>query len=323
MISPGDEALHPAGDIPHWQESFYFNWSDPDSGVFGLARIGYRFGDHRADGLVLSIRGGRPEFCYPAVNVPRAGRWEDQNPEKGFRVGRLTFEILEPLSRFRIRLGGAHRMDLRWEATTPALDFGDEQGSFRSEMAAEHFEQAGRVEGWTEFRGHRCEISGTGQRDKSWGPRDWGSLEGWDWVSGQFDDGTAFNATRVQGPDGAVIPAGFVHHGGTTLHLTDVAIHYSWGRRPQLPESARLVLADSTGGEWHLSATALGRCPLARSGAWLEETRSRFELERGPAGVSVSGTGHGVIEHVWRPSRLGLVRLLPELWPLVRAMVRP
>ncbi|MCC7078109.1 MAG: hypothetical protein IT198_13385 [Acidimicrobiia bacterium] len=323
MISPEDEALHPAGDLPHWQESFYFNWSDPEREVLGLARIGYRFADDRVDGLVLSIRGGRPEFCYPAVNLRRQGPWTDQNPDKGFRAGRLVFEILEPLSRFRLRLDGTHSMDLVWEATTPPLDFGDSQGSFRSEMAAEHFEQAGTVRGWTEFRGHRSDVDGRGQRDKSWGPRDWGSLVGWDWVSGQFEDGTAFNATRVRGPDGTVVPAGFVHHDGETRHLTDIAIDYTWGRRPHLPESARLVLTDSAGVDWRVQATALGRCPLARNGAWLEEIRARFEMDGGPAGTTVSGPGHGVIEHVWRPRRLGMIGLLPELWPLVRSTVRP
>jgi hypothetical protein len=55
-------------------------------------------------------------------------------------------------------------------------------------MTGAHFEQSGRVTGWTRFgieRGaERHEIDALGQRDKSWGVRDWARLEGWNWLAG-------------------------------------------------------------------------------------------------------------------------------------------
>lgn len=59
MILPADEQLHLPGPDAHWQESYYFNWADPEGRAFGLARIGYRSAEQQIDGLLLTMRDGR------------------------------------------------------------------------------------------------------------------------------------------------------------------------------------------------------------------------------------------------------------------------
>lgn len=318
MIRDTDEQLHEPGDARHWQESYYFNWADAHGDVFGLARVGYRFADDRSDGLVLAICDGRPQYCYPGVGLrgvsPRAGR-----PPGSYAAGRLTFTVEEPLRRFRLTLDGPHRMDLLWEAFTDVHDYTESMGTFAPELASCHFEQAGTVRGWTEFRGRRCEIDGYGQRDKSWGVRDWATIAGWDWISGQFGTDAAFNATLVKGPDGTELASGFVHWDGSNHELTGVDLDYEWGGRSHEPASLRLTLTAAGGEVWTVHGETIGRWPLLRGRAWLEEVHTRFVIGDG----TTEHTGYGIAEHVWRPSAVEILRRSLQIPPLIRLMSRP
>jgi hypothetical protein len=67
------------------------------------------------------------------------------------------------------------------------------------------------VTGRIEVDGERIEIAGAGERDHSWGHRDWWAFP-WIWTSGRFDDGTFLHGTRpdIPGVDyepGFVVPA--------------------------------------------------------------------------------------------------------------------
>ena len=90
-----------------------------------------------------------------------------------------------------------------FEAHTPAFDYHSpradgEPPRMATTTTGSHFEQAGSVTGWTHFQRERQEIRALGQRDKSWGVRDWNRLEGWNWISGQF--GAALGPFVEQAP---------------------------------------------------------------------------------------------------------------------------
>jgi hypothetical protein len=165
----------------------------------GLAQIGSRFNQDRMDGLALTIRHGRPSLFYPAAPVSHHGAWSDQDPRAALRTRGLTLVMEEPLRRWRIRLEGRTRMDLRFDATSPPFDYRAEGRRIAADMTGAHFEQCGRVTGWLDCKGERVEIDAAGQRDKSWGVRDWRNLTGWNWITAHFDDGVGFNATLGHG----------------------------------------------------------------------------------------------------------------------------
>ena len=305
MIAPADEELHPIGDAPHWQESYYFNWSDPHHDAFGLTRIGFRFGDDQMDGLVLTMRDGLPEFAYPAVNLRHTGAWTDQRAKPGLRTRALRYEMVEPLARWRLVLTGKHEMELEWTAFTPPFDYRHDGGTLPANVAGEHFEQSGRVEGWTRFKNRSLEIRGTGQRDKSWGVRDWASVEGWDWISAQFGEDFTFNAWEgLMGGQRHV--NGFVHRDGDNYPIERLAIDYRWADRAHVIAEARLAI--SAGGREHVvTARTLAQCPLVKKGLWIQEVYASFcrEGDRRP--------GIGVIEHAWHAGTMGTLRRLPQL----------
>ncbi len=121
MIGPEDEQIHAIGSDPHWQESFYFNWADPEQRAFTLARIGFRFNQQKIDGLIVSIREGEPDLVYPAANLPHQGSWSDQSPEKGMRSRGFTVTMEEPLRRWRLQLRGPEQHGRRLRSPHTSL----------------------------------------------------------------------------------------------------------------------------------------------------------------------------------------------------------
>lgn len=63
---------------------------------------------------------------------------------------------------------------------------------------ASHYEQAGNLAGEITINGQVHKVTGTGQRDHSWGVRDMRVINNWQWFSCQFGEELAFNATRVE-----------------------------------------------------------------------------------------------------------------------------
>jgi hypothetical protein len=312
VITTRDEELHPPGREAHWQESYYFNWADLDGSAFGLARIGFHEGGRRADGLLLTIRDGRPEFVYPAIGV-RAEL--GQAACSGLRAGALTFTMDEALRRWRITLDGRTSVDLTWEATMPAFDF-HEAGEL-AEIAQEHFEQCGTVTGTVRIDGVEHVVAGVGHRDKSWGVRDWSGIRGWEWISAQFGDGLAFNVTLGH-VDGRPVHNGFVHRDGVNRALVRAAVDYTWAGRAHVPESARIDFTDDDGMRYRVTGTALAQVPLVKDGLFLQETHTAFEVAVG----GVTRHGIGVMEHAWHAGRIGTLRRIPQLVPVARLALK-
>lgn len=302
MVEPQDEEIHPVGAGEHWQESWYFNWCDPRQRVFGLSRIGFRFRERRVDAVVLSLRDGRPEYLYPGVGLRLRGAWTAQTAAGGLRAGHLVHRAEVPLRRWRVTLTGRQQMDLAFEAFTPPFDY-RESGGIPAGLATGHLEQSGRVTGWTDFRGRRTAIDGFGQRDRSWGPRDWANVAGWDWISAQFGDALSVSAWAGHG-DGDRSAGGFVFGDGENHAIETLEVEYAWAGR-HLPRAAAIDVRDRRGRRYLLRASAIGRFPLWRRGLWIEEVHASFRCER-PGLAAVEGLG--VIEHAWRAGVGGSLR---------------
>lgn len=312
MLTPlttGDEELHPPGREEHWQESYYFNWVTADTA--GLARLGYRAREGTADAVVLTMRGGRREFVYAAINqqvttMPSASG--------GLRVGRLTFRMNQPLQTWHIGLSGRDTLDLTWTALSAPFDFAESGGAHV--LAARHFEHPGAVTGVSRLRGRQYPISGFGTRDKSWGPRDWATITGWDWISAQFDGGFAFTASQTGNP-GSPTQSGFVYRDGRCVGIDSFDLAYSW-RSPHRVAGLDMTLCDARGGRYQVTGTAIGDVPLFKSGMLLDETHTRFE-----ASVDdVRLIGAGIVEHTWHAGGFESLSWAPRLVPVLADAIR-
>ncbi len=296
MIENRDEWLHEVGGDPAWQESFYFNWADPERQCFTLARTGYRFHARKTDGLVISLREGSLDLFYAPADLDHEGDCREEDPARGMRAGDLVVTMEEPLEKWRLQIEGDRGMDVVFEAHTPAFDYHRDDARLASTMIGAHFEQSGTVTGWTQFDGERREVRAFGQRDKSWGVRDWDRLEGWNWISAQFGPDLSFNLMQTI-EEGRPLDNGFVFRDGANHAIEKSHITWEWDA-PDLMRTAQIELTEASGRVHHVRATHLGSFPILRGDVWLEETHVAYTLES----QSERREGQGVIEHVWRAS---------------------
>ena len=306
-LAAKDEELHSPGPEKHWQESWYFNWSDEHQGIFGLTRIGYRFTEKQIDGLIIALVDGKPDFVYPAVNIPYRGEWSAIKATQGLRARRLLYRVEEPMKTWRLSLNGRNAMSLKWEAFTPVFDFHGHNQNLPTNMAGRHFEQSGRVTGWTRFKNRELKINGYGHRDKSWGVRDWANVEGWNWISAQFGEELAFNATEGF-QDGKVFNNGFVFINGENHPVTQVTIRFTWDRQTHVPAATRIDIHYGENKQLRVEASALAQFPLVKKGLWIQETPARFVAHT--RGTQIKGMG--VIEHAYHVGTLGALSRSPR-----------
>lgn len=316
MFDIQDEERHLPAPVPHWQESFYFNWGTPDAEHFGFTRIGLSADKRTADAVLMHFVGGRPRIVYASTDVPLDRTTaESASMAEGLTVAALTYTMREAFGTWHISLGGQNPVELDWTAHTPVIDFHD---SFDEgvERIQEHFEQAGRVHGTVTIDGVAHEIDALGERDKSWGVRDWNGLLGWDWIVGQFGEDLAFNATRSD-VAGELLSTGFVWAGGEAQTIVDVDVSYTWVRKHR-PDAAVIRIVVKSGRIYTIRATARGRMPLAKNGLFIEETPSRFVMEH----EGRTRDGVGVMEHAYHVGRAGTLLRLPRLLPVMVAAKR-
>ncbi|MCB9658630.1 MAG: hypothetical protein R3B40_28915 [Polyangiales bacterium] len=147
-----------------------------------------------------------------------------------------------------------------------------------SMAGAAHYEQATRVHGEVFVDGVRAEVSGSGQRDHSWGVRDMRVPRRWRWVSFQFGADLCVNATRVEVLS-LVVDGGYAFYGGRSQPLDSFELSPDAGARGRWP--ARSTLTLGIGGERHVvDVTVLRQLPVAIEtdghGSLVNEALARF-----------------------------------------------
>jgi len=86
-----------------------------------------------------------------------------------------------------------------------------------------HYEIPCRVRGAVRVGDEKLKLEGPGQRDHSWGKRDWWTAD-WMWSAGRLDDRTAFHAVHVRFHGGPEVGVGYVQQpDGTLIELERVS----------------------------------------------------------------------------------------------------
>ena len=178
LLTEADDLPHRPSERSDWRESYYFNFVDLESGISGFTTIGLLPNLKRREFVFVLFYDGKREahFMEPEGPFP-------PDSDKALSNGHLEYGIVEPLKEWRIRFSGDNiGADLTWKGRFPAYCF---SGCSKTSWS-DHFEQSGVVTGMVDLPGGRkVEINGLGQRDKSWGPRDW-HIEGWYALHAQF-----------------------------------------------------------------------------------------------------------------------------------------
>ena len=228
VLEEKHDFAHPVEGDTAWSESYYFNSYDPavDTGFY--SRIGVRPNEGTIDvGLAIWKPGG-------GLAHVRFVREQKEMIERKLEVGPVTYEMIEPLKKWRLTAkgdstSGPVAMDVTFDALMPAIG-ADGQGKEGSGASVEtrgsvgkgHLEQAGKWSGWIEVDGKKLEFGpdARGNRDKSWGPRRWGGPKMWRWFSINIDDNTHFGGIRI-GTDAGDLHRGWVWKDGSNASIAE------------------------------------------------------------------------------------------------------
>jgi hypothetical protein len=204
-VDPRDERVHPAGPEPLWNESYYLDFVSHDASVGGYVRIGrypnlgviwYWACVVGPDRRLVTVVDNAVPFPagYDTLELRADGLWADhhaQIPLDHFTLGLEAFGVTldDPADTYHGLAGErtALGFDLEWE--TDGVPFRWPQGLDRYEIPC-------RVHGEILVGDERIDFDGTGQRDHSWGVRDWWE-PAWCWTAFRLDDGTRIHAVTM------------------------------------------------------------------------------------------------------------------------------
>ena len=219
-LTSADERAHPAGPERLWGESWYFDFADRDGSLGGYVRLGVYPNQGVAWYWACLVGEGRPlvtvldhEVRPPrpgSLEIRAEGLWADHTVEDPFEhlsLGCEAFavavedptEVYGELRGDRVAFG----LDLEWET----------DGGVYPWIGTSRYEVPCTVHGEILVGDEVVAFDGVGQRDHSWGVRDWWSL-GWVWTAGWLADGTRFHTTRVRIPGLESFAPGYVQPPG-------------------------------------------------------------------------------------------------------------
>ena len=247
VVNPDDEQRHAWDAAELWNESYYLDVVDDGGKIGGYVRVGFYPNLGVVWWTTSMVIAGETSVMSTnyALGLPEAGSLHVTgegldaelvvgDPLRSFTV-RSTSPALrsdDPAAHYTgdglvaAELG----IDLTWTTTGEAYQY----------PVATRYEIPCRVEGTVTLDGTEYRISGPGQRDHSWGVRDWWAF-GWCWFAVQLDDGTALHGADIR-MEGMPIALGYRQDPDGTLHeMAGLEATEEIGRLG-MPTSGRLVL---------------------------------------------------------------------------------
>ena len=216
-LTPADERAHPPGTERLWGESWYFDFTNREATLGGYVRLGLYPNLGVAWYWACLVGEGRPLVTVidhdvplpkpPTLEIRADGLWADhvvETPYEHMTLGCEAFaiavhdpaEVYGDLRGERVPLG----LDLEWET---------DRGGLYPWIGTTRYEVSCNVHGEILVGQESIAFDGIGQRDHSWGVRDWWGPS-WVWTAGGLADGTRFHTTRLRIPGMDAFAPGYV-----------------------------------------------------------------------------------------------------------------
>lgn len=224
--APGDEGPHEHDASILWSESHYLDAVSPDAAAGVYARVGRLPNQGRSHVMLAVVRPGAGPVILADPDAPLPAH---TGTDFAVTAGAYSIQLAwdAPLRQLRVIASGtATAYDkpagiLRQAPGRPAtvafeLTWQTDGTPFRWRNLS-RYEIPCHVTGHVTVDGDRTDIDWAGQRDHSWGPRDWWALE-WNWLAVHLDDGSHWHAASVPAYPGA--GTGYFQRGGAVTEIT-------------------------------------------------------------------------------------------------------
>jgi hypothetical protein len=231
LPSQQDESAHTATAEPLWSESWYADFVDAAQGFGGWVRIGLIPNQHTAWFHAL--------LCGPALPTVAVVDFEVPPPPDPWVLRTGTLDVSHsadvPLQTYRVELRaqGQSYDDpsalLRGESGRPvemAMDLvWTTDGTPYQYRLTTRYEIPCTVSGTVTVDGTRYAVDSVpGQRDHSWGVRDWWSMD-WMWSALHLDDGSHLHGVDIRIPGTPAVSIGYVQGAdGKVTELQTVSV---------------------------------------------------------------------------------------------------
>lgn len=286
------ERRHEPDDDRYWNESWYLDFVSDDGTLGGYVRTGFYPNLDVCWYWACLVREGRPLVTVidhevpipvgPSIGLRHGGLWADYVVEQAWErvsigLEAQALEVADPTDTYG---------DLRGDPTPLGFELEwDTQGApYPFPLDITRYEVPCRVEGEILVGDERIDFQGSGQRDHSWGVRDWWVMSH-HWCQGALEDGTRFHGTHAM-PGWGDWSIGYVQAPGGTPE-GDFGIFSSEAEFDDdgLPTGARLSFPDL-----ELSMEAVAHAPVLLTSPDGDLTRFprsmvRYRADDGRTGV--------------------------------------
>lgn len=261
-VDPSDEHRHPPDGEVLWNESYYLDFVTVDGAVGGYARIGLYPNLGVTWWTAMVVGADRPVVASVAYDLPVAAGAGLEIRSAGYELRGSIDDPLAVMALYSRGPGAVH--------ADPAAVYRGEPGVpttveldlvWTTDGTPYHYDLTTRYEvpclvrGEVTVGGVTMAVDGHGQRDHSWGVRDWWAF-GWCWASARLDDGTRVHFADIRMP-GYPIAFGYLQPpGGPVIPVESLGVTEVIGREG-LPEQATAVI-DPGGLELDIEPIAFG-----------------------------------------------------------------
>jgi hypothetical protein len=236
----------PSGEA-QWRESYYFEFYDRISDIAFFSTIGAKPNKTHAGCLGVFIV--QRKELYAIQN--QSGNFD--HTEDKVAVSDMEYNVIEPLRQWSLEykgpiiyipngdkpeniayalanpsesepLTGSFQINFTGLCDPYFYDLSGEKKKIAANAFDGHIEQPGLFTGTlriAESDGRELQISGLGERDRSWGVRDWHEISRWAWMSFQFNTQFTINAWEIQTGKGAACE-GYIYSNGNVATLKNI-----------------------------------------------------------------------------------------------------
>jgi hypothetical protein len=223
VVDPTDENRHTPDADDLWNESYYADFVQADGSWGGWIRLGLYPNRQVAWWTAWIVGPDRRGVCSVNYAVPVPAGTGLVAEEAGTAT-RIELDLQRPLAAFRIAADAPAEVFERPEdayggVPAAAARLGVDL-TWTTDGTPYHYDLTTRYEipclvsGTVTIDGETLAVEGQGQRDHSWGVRDWWAF-GWCWSSARLDDGTRVHLADIRMP-GFPIAFGYVQEPGGT-----------------------------------------------------------------------------------------------------------
>lgn len=269
---------------PEWNESYYFAFYDKKLNMGGVSRIGFK--PNKPEGMTfffLFMPDGSAGGYHQVKNIKDYskllkvkgmvhrnhpdGKWNYE-----FKGNMIFVKKSEDLPKVRehpelISASKRVKMDLSFKPISDIYEYSEymtpESLELGKKAGDEHWEQIAKVNGKIQVGEKVFQINTIGQRDHTYGIRDWTGVGNWLYYVVWFNENLAINPAAIISNDGRLSTGGFLYKNGKNIPLKSIVVKEQKFRKDGVfPISSELEIVDLSGDKHTLKAQVGNIVPI-------------------------------------------------------------